>query len=91
MYTGLVGLETIKAFEKIEAKNFTRILPSQGFNSELVIRKNESFVLWDISGDLYHRQFWPNYLKSIPASVILYVVNANEPTERLNESKMYLH
>ena len=30
-------------------------------------------------------------MKSIPAAVILYVVNANEPTERLQESKMYLH
>ena len=47
--------------------------------------------MWDISGDLYHRQFWANYLRTIPVSVILYVVNCNEPSDRLKESMLYLH
>ena len=48
-------------------------------------------MLWDICGDLYHRQFWSDYLSAIPTSVVMYVVNANESTERLKESKLYLH
>ena len=90
-YTGLVGNDTMETYQKQEAKHFKGIEASQGFNSELFVRKNESFMLWDISGDLYHRQFWGNYLKQIPATIILYVVNTNEPIERLHESKMYLH
>ena len=54
MYTGLVGNDMISTYKNYE-KSFDKIMPSQGFNSELFIRKNESFMLWDISGDLYHR------------------------------------
>ena len=91
MYTGLVGNETMENFQKNEEKYFQGFKPSQGFNTELFVRKMDSFMLWDISGDIYHRQFWINYLKSIPTSIVLYVVNANESTERLQESKLYLH
>ena len=91
MFTGLVGNETMENFAKNEEKYFKGICPSQGFNTELFVRKNDSFVLWDVSGDLYHRQFWANYLKIIPTSIVLYVVNANESTDRLQETKLYLH
>mmetsp|Transcript_37096 Transcript_37096/g.48749 ORF Transcript_37096/g.48749 Transcript_37096/m.48749 type:complete len:100 (-) Transcript_37096:335-634(-) len=86
MFTGLVGNETMENFGKNEEKHYKGIQASQGFNTELFVRKNDSFVLWDVSGDLYHRQFWANYLKIIPTSIVLYVVNANESTERLQET-----
>ena len=54
MYTCLVGNDAIDNL-KVQEKNFTEIVGTQGFNSELLVRKNESFILWDISGDLYHR------------------------------------
>ena len=93
MFTGLVGNDTMDnlAGSKKGNKTDRTINNTQGFNTELFVRKNDSFILWDVSGDLYHRQFWTNYLKIIPTSIVLYVVNANESTERLQEARLYLH
>ena len=82
MFTGLVGNDAMENF-KDDKHSGASIHNTQGFNTELLVRKNDSFMLWDVSGDLYHRQFWANYLKSIPTSIVLYVVNANESSERL--------
>ena len=91
MFTGLVGNDTMDNLAgNKKAKSEKTINNTQGFNTELFVRKNDSFVLWDVSGDLYHRQFWTNYLKIIPTTIVLYVVNANESTERLQESRLYL-
>ena len=84
LYTGLVGNGTLASIE-------SQIQPTQGFNCEYVVGTRESFTVWDIGGHPQNREFWPNYVENIPASVIIYVVNANECIERLRESKRLLH
>ena len=91
MFTGLVGNDTMDNLQGSKTTKDRTILNTHGFNTELFVRKNDSFMLWDVSGDLYHRQFWTNYIKIIPTSIVLYVVNANESTERLQEARLYLH
>ena len=90
MYTGLVGNDTIDTSLK-QGQEGASISATKGFNAELFVRKQDSFLLWDICGDVYHRQFWANYLKNIPVTVIVFVIKANETVEKLEESRLYLH
>ena len=84
LYTGLVGNGTLASLEN-------PIQPTAGFNCEYVVGTRESFSVWDIGGHPQNREFWTNYVNNISASVIIYVVNANECIERLRESKKALH
>ena len=84
LYTRLVaeggGMNTIK-----------KLCDTNGFNCEEV---EESIVLnvWDIAGSPELRPAWRQlYLKNIPLSGIVYVVNVSEDMERLKESRDTLH
>ena len=84
LYTSLVGNGTLASLD-------TPISPTAGFNCEYVVGTRESFSVWDVGGHPQNREFWTNYVNNISASVIIYVVNANECIERLRESKRLLH
>ena len=64
--------------------------PTNGFNCEVVVGNRETFNVWDISGDPLLRSYWFNYINNIYAYVVIYVINVNEPIERLRENKRVL-
>ena len=92
LYTGLVGNNTVtNTLTMSSTTGHDLIQPTAGFNCEYVIGTKESFSVWDIGGDPQNREFWTYYVNNIKASVIIYVVNANECIERLRESQRVLH
>ena len=63
-------------------------------HEELNVRQKKPYIESpDFRRDIMrvNDEFWANYLRTIPVSVILYVVNCNEPSDRLQESMLYLH
>ena len=92
LYTGLVGNNTVANTLTMSTQSGNDLIqPTSGFNCEYVVGMKESFSVWDIGGHPQNREFWTYYVNNIKASVIIYVVNANECIERLRESKLVLH
>jgi len=62
-----------------------------GMNYEHAIETPANYDVWDISGNPLLRKNWALYIKNIPVSGVIYVVNVSEDIERLRESKKLLH
>jgi len=48
-------------------------------------------MVWDFGGTPQIREFWPFYSSQVLASVVVFVINANECIMRLREAKRVLH
>ena len=71
LYTRIVGeggMHTIKQLKE-----------TQGFNFEHVEQAHANLNVWDIGGSPVLRKSWTQlYLKNVPVSAIVYVVNISE-------------
>lgn len=83
LYTYLVGEGGMHTTKKLK--------DTLGMNYEHAVETPSNFDVWDISGNPLLRKNWSLYIKNIPVSGILYLVNVSEDIERLRESKKMLH
>ena len=82
LYTRLVGETGMKVMKN-------QLNETQGFNFEQV---EDNIKVWDIGGAPVLRKTWNSlYLKGIPISGLIYVVNISEELERVKESRDQFH